>query len=68
MAQRTQFPPLEEVTKPLLTTDEYCHYSNYKKQTVWLHASTERGPVRPIRVGGRLGWPTKAVKQLLGVA
>lgn len=68
MAQRTQFPPLEEVTKPMLTTAEYCHYSNFAKQTVWLHACKENGPVRAVRIGGRLGWPTKAVKQLLGVA
>ncbi|WP_306546493.1 hypothetical protein [Malikia spinosa] len=68
MAQKTQFPPLEEVTKPMLTTAEYCHYSNFAKQTAWLHACKENGPVRAVRIGGRLGWSTKAVKQMLGVA
>lgn len=70
MPQRVQevFPPLEAVTKPLLTTSEYCHYTNFAKQTAWLHACKENGPIRPVRVGSRLGWPTKAVKELVGVA
>lgn len=70
MSQRVQevFPPLETVTKPLLTTSEYCWYTNFAKQTAWLHACKENGPIRPVRVGSRLGWPTKAVKELVGVA
>lgn len=63
-----QFPPLELVTKPVLTTKEYCYYSNFSEQTAWIHACKETGPVRPIRIGRRLGWPTQAVKQLCGVA
>ncbi|WP_027996229.1 hypothetical protein [Simplicispira psychrophila] len=63
-----EFPPLETVFKPVLTTREYCYYSNFAEQTAWLHACKETGPVRPIRIGRRLGWPTKAVKQLCGVA
>ena len=66
--QPQQFPPLELVTKPNLTTKEFCFYANLKQQTAWLHASTESGPVRPIRIGRRLNWPTKAVKALCGVA
>jgi hypothetical protein len=62
------FPPLEAVTKPLLTTSEFCHYTNLAKQTAWLWACKESGKVRPVRVGGKLGWPTKAVKELCGVA
>ena len=66
-AVRAEFPPLELVTKPVLTTREYCYYSNFAEQTAWLHACKETGPVRPIRIGRRLGWPTKAVKELCGV-
>lgn len=63
-----QFPPLESVTKPNLTTKELCHYGNIAEQTAWLWACKESGPIRPIRIGRRLNWPTKAVKQLCGVA
>lgn len=63
-----QFPPLELVTKPLLVTKELCHYANIAEQTAWAWACKESGPVRPVRIGRRLGWPTKAVKQLCGVA
>ena len=66
--QPQQFPPLEQVTKPNLTTTELCHYFNIAEQTAWAWACKESGPVRPIRIGRRLNWPTKAVKQLCGVA
>ena len=62
-----QFPPLEQVTKPNLTTKEFCFYANLAEQTAWVYACKEIGPVRPIRIGRRLNWPTKAVKQLCGV-
>ena len=67
-ALETRYAPLEMVTKPLLTTGELCHYANIRPQTAWVWACKESGPVRPIRIGRRLGWPTKAVKQLCGVA
>ena len=30
------FPPLEQVTKPNLTTKEFCFYTNLAEQTAWL--------------------------------
>ena len=63
-----QYQPLELVTRPVLTTKELCHYANIAEQTAWVWACKESGPVRPIRIGRRLGWPTAAVKKLCGVA
>jgi hypothetical protein len=63
-----EYPPLEQVTKPNLTTKEFCFYANLAEQTAWIYACKESGPIRPIRIGRRLNWPTKAVKQLCGVA
>jgi predicted DNA-binding transcriptional regulator AlpA len=63
-----QFPPLEEVTKPILTTNEFCFYTTLAKSPAWFWASSEKGKVRPVRIGGKLGWPTRAVKELCGVA
>ena len=67
-ALEPKFQPLELVTRPVLTTKELCHYANIAEQTAWVWACKESGPVRPIRIGRRLGWPTAAVKKLCGVA
>lgn len=69
-AAAQQFPPLERVTKPALTTSEYAHYMGMSEQTARLHACKDRGPVRPIRMPGSslLRWPTAATKTLLGLA
>jgi len=65
-----QFPPLETVTKPSLTTAEYAYYTGIAQQTARIHACKECGPLRPIRLPGSslLRWPTKATKQLMRVA
>ena len=64
------FPPLELVTKPGLTTREIAYYTNQAEQTWRAHACKETFPdgLRPFRIGGRLNWPTKGAKKLLGVA
>jgi hypothetical protein len=64
------FPPLELVTKPNLTTAEIAYYANQAEQTWRIHACRETFPdgLRPLRVGGRLNWPTVGAKKLLGVA
>lgn len=65
-----QFPPLESVTKPNLTTRELAFYSNMAEQTWRVKACYDTAPegLRPLRVCGRLAWPTAGVKKLLGVS
>lgn len=62
-----QFPPLGEVTRPNLTTNETAYYLNRKPQTLRAWACLENGPIKPERINGRLIWPTHKVKQLAGV-
>jgi hypothetical protein len=64
------FPPLESVTKPHLTTHELAHYTNLRPQTWWMKACYDSAPegLRPLKICGRLAWPTEAVKRWLGVA
>lgn len=64
------YPPLALVTKPNLTTAEIAYYTNQAQQTWRIHACRETFPpgLRPIRIGGRLNWPTAGAKELLGVA
>jgi len=61
------YPALDAVTRPMLTTDETAYYVNRKPQTLRVWACTEAGPLRPVRLHGRLGWPTDAVRRYLGV-
>jgi hypothetical protein len=64
------FPPLELVTKPNLTTAELAHYSNMAEQTWRVKACYDTAPegLRPLRVCGKLAWPTAGAKKLLGVS
>jgi hypothetical protein len=61
------YPPLEAITKPGLTTGEAGYYLDRKPQTMRAWACLENGPIRPVRINGRLAWSTAAVKSLLGV-
>lgn len=61
--------PLAQVTKPNLTTAELAFYSNMAAQTWRVKACYETFPdgLRPLRVCGKLAWPTAGAKKLLGV-
>ncbi len=64
-----QYPPLEQVTKPAVTTPEVAYYTNQAQQTWRSHACNETFPdgLRPIRIGNRLNWPTAGLKKLMRV-
>lgn len=60
------FPPLEQQTKPILTTDEAAHYLNRKPQTLRSWACLEpRGAIKPVRICGRLAWKVSDIRRLL---
>ncbi len=63
-----QFPALESVTRPAVDTAAAAYYLNRQQQTLRGWACHEDGPLRPIRVNGRLAWPTQKIRELLGVA
>lgn len=63
-----QYLPLEQVTRPNLTTAETAYYLNRRPQTLRGWACLENGPLRPRRIGGLLAWNTTEVKALAGVA
>ena len=63
-----QFPPLESVTRPTVDTAAAAYYLNRKPQTCRAWACLENGPIRPIRINGRLAWPVAGIKAVLGVA
>jgi hypothetical protein len=62
-----KYQPLGAVTTPTVSTAEAAHYLNRQAQTLRIWACTKTGPIRPIRVHGRLAWPVAEIRKLLGV-
>ena len=63
-----QFPPLELVNRPTVDTAAAAHFLNRKPQTLRGWACMENGPLRPIRINGRLAWNVSELRRVLGVA
>ena len=68
-AETPKFPPLENISRPTLTTQEAAHYLNLQPQTLRSWACFETYPIglRPVRIRKRLGWPTAQIRRVLGV-
>ena len=62
-----QFPPLEQVTRPTVPTEQAAYYLNRRPQTCRAWACLENGPLRPLRINGRLAWPVAELRRVLGV-
>ncbi len=56
---------LENEQRTHITTNEAAFYLNRKPQTLRIWASYENGPLKPIRIYGRLLWSVKEIKDLL---
>lgn len=68
MAAKTFQPvALEHETRATLPTPEAAFHLNRAQQTLRLWAMREDGPLRPLRINGRLAWPTAEIRRLLGV-
>lgn len=67
-ATAAPFPPLELENRPTVATDQAAYYLTRQQQTLRGWACREDGPLRPLRVHGRLAWPTAEIRRLLGVA
>lgn len=63
-----QPPTLESVTRPTVDTAAAAYYLNRKQQTLRGWACLENGPLRPIRINGRLAWRVADLRNVLGVA
>jgi hypothetical protein len=69
MAARTLQPvSLECETRTNLPTLEAAFHLNRAQQTLRLWAMRDNGPIRPLRVHGRLAWPVAQIRKLVGVA
>ncbi|WP_328517171.1 hypothetical protein [Ralstonia solanacearum] len=52
-------------TRDVITTTEAAAVLNFKENTLRKWACHERGPIRPVRINGRLGWRVTDVAALL---
>jgi hypothetical protein len=69
MAMKTiQLTPLEQEPRTALPTPEAAGHLNRAQQTLRLWACLENGPIRPLRVNGRLAWRVADIKRVLGMA
>ena len=60
--------PLAQETRTVITTAEAARHLNRAQQTLRLWAMRDgSGPIRPMRVHGRLAWPVAEIKRVLGV-
>lgn len=64
----TQQVPLDRETRAALPTREAAHHLNRKPQTLRIWACLENGPLRPVRINGRLAWSVAEIRRVLGVA
>ena len=60
-----EFQPMEQVTRPTVPTDQAAHFLNRQPQTLRSWASLENGPIRPVRINGRLAWKINEIRALL---
>lgn len=68
-AHPQDFPPLEAVNRPSVPTEQAAHYLMRRPQILRAWAMKDgSGPLRPVRVHGRLAWPVAGIKAALGVA
>ncbi len=64
----TKFPPLSQETRTHVSTEHAAWLLGRACQTLRVWACYEtKGPLRPIRVAGRLAWPVTEIKRTLGV-
>ena len=59
------FCPLEQVIRPTVPTDAAAYYLNRRPQSLRAWACLENGPIRPVRINGRLAWPIAEIRALL---
>lgn len=62
-----RFVPLEREERVSVDTETAAHHLVRRPQTLRIWACKENGPLRPVRVHGRLMWQVADIRRLLGV-
>ena len=62
------FLSLDRETRAAVDTATAAYHLSRQPQTLRAWACLENGPLRPLRVHGRLAWPVAELRRVLGVA
>ncbi len=62
-----QFGPLDHETRSAVDTACAAYHLSRASQTLRIWACKENGPIRPLRINGRLAWPVADLRRILGV-
>lgn len=62
------FASLDRETRAAVDTATAAHHLSRRPQTLRGWACHEDGPLRPLRINGRLAWKTEDLRRVLGVA
>lgn len=65
MQNCTRFVSLEAQVRSTVSTDEAAFHLGRKPQTLRKWACYEDGPIRPIRINGRLAWRIADLQRVL---
>jgi hypothetical protein len=60
-----QFPPIDQETRSHVETACAAYWLTRKNQTLRAWACAGTGPIRPVRIMGRLAWPVEAIRHIL---
>jgi hypothetical protein len=63
----TVFITIEKEIRTHVETAVAAYYLNRRPQTLRSWASSEKGPIRPIRINGRLAWSIAEIKSILKI-
>ncbi len=63
--QHLNITPLDKEARTVLPTAEAAVHLNRAAQTLRIWACKENGPIRPVRINGRLGWRVSDLLQLV---
>lgn len=63
--EQKPFQPLATEVRTMLTTEAAAFHLNRAPQTLRVWACYENGPLRPVRINGRLAWLVADIKALL---
>ena len=59
------FPPLVQESRTAVPTEAAAYYLSRKPQTLRAWACLENGPIRPVRINGRLSWRVADIQSVL---
>ncbi len=65
-AMAGHFVPLAYENRTHVDTASAAYHLGRQPQTIRVWASAENGPLRPVRINGRLAWPVEGIRRLLG--